>query len=320
MNGTLVLPAFRPRASAFLAAVALDALLGDPPTVVHPVGWIGRAARLLESCAPSGAPRRRRYGVVSAGALPLLAAGASWAWMRLAGRRGGAAAFVADVTALDATFALQTLLLRADEVRAALEAGDVEGARALLRRHLVSRDVDDLTPEEIAGATIESVAENLSDGVVGPWLGYAVAGLPGAFAYRAINTLDSMWGYRSERYADLGFGAANLDDAANWVPARLTALAIVAAAGALDEGARGALEVWRRDAANTESPNAGHPMAAMAGALGVVLTKRGAYTLGASGRAPVADDIARAIRVARLAAYMSAAALIVLLTRCGRAR
>ena len=309
--------AARPHVSAFLGALALDMLLGDPPTALHPVGWIGRAVSLVEACAPSSGRSRRRYGMVAATALPLLVAGGALCCVRVASRLG-AASNMAESAALDTTFALHTLFRRADEVRRALEAGDLDAARALLRRHLVSRDVSDLTASEVAGAAIESVAENLSDGVVAPWLAYTALGLPGAFAYRTINTLDSMWGYRTERYNDLGFAAANIDDAANWVPARVTALAIVAAAALGGEDTRGAFEVWRRDAAQTDSPNAGHPMSAMAGALGVVLTKRGLYTLGGDGREPEAGDIARAIRMARLAAFASAVLVAAVLSRSSR--
>lgn len=313
-----MLAALRPRPSALLGAIALDALFGDPPTALHPVGWIGRLVRGVEAGAPASATARRQYGAVAAPAITLLTALAAAGWHAAPARRG-LPGVLAEAVALDGTFALRTLLRRADEVRVALEADDLDAARGLLGRHLVSREVHDLTASEIAGATIESVAENLGDGVVAPWLAYAVAGLPGAFAYRAANTLDSMWGYRSERYADLGFVAATTDDVANWVPARVAALAIVAAAAVAGEDAAGAVEAWRRDASTTESPNAGHPMSAMAGALGVVLSKRDAYTLGATGRPPVAGDIARALVIARIAAAIAAAGATVIAARgCAR--
>ena len=216
---------------------------------------------------------------------------------------------VRAAVALETTFALRTLLARAAEVHAALEANDLARARALLARHLVSRDTSDLTAAEVAGATIESVAENLSDGVVGPWLAYAAFGVSGAFAYRTVNTLDSMWGYRTEQYAAFGWAAARIDDGTNWLPARATALAIIGASRILGGSEANATLVWRRDAGNTESPNAGHPMAAMAGALGAMLTKRGAYTLGVPGRDPEPRDIIRAVRIARVAASLVAAVL-----------
>ena len=297
-----------PRFRTFLVALALDAALGDPPTVVHPVGWIGRLARVFEDRVPASGASRRWWGVLGAIGMPLVV---STAARGLLGRGDGGGMFriARAAVALDTTFALRTLLVRAAEVHAALDSGDLPQARALLARHLVSRDTSDLTGAEVAGAAIESVAENLSDGVVGPWLAYAALGVPGAFAYRAVNTLDSMWGYRTEQYAAFGWAAARVDDGANWLPARVTALAIIGASRFLQGPDGNATLVWQRDARNPESPNAGHPMAAMAGALGVVLTKRDAYTLGAPGRDPEPRDIVRAIHIARVAASLVAAVL-----------
>ena len=298
--------------SRLLAAICLDAAFGDPPTALHPVAWLGRLVRLAEAGAPAGAPWRRRAGIAAAAALPVTLALATVGLRRACGG-GSTRRAIVEVLALDLTTALRTLLARADEVRAALERGAIEEARVLLGTHLVSRDTAGLAPSEVAGAAIESVAENLSDGVVAPWIAYAAAGLPGAVAYRAMNTLDAMWGYRTPPYADLGFGAARLDDLANLVPARVTAAAICAAAATAGADASGALEAWGRDAGATASPNAGHPMAAMAGALGVTLAKRDAYRLNAAGREPTAADLARAIGVARHAAVIAAAALLLVL-------
>ena len=172
----------------------------------------------------------------------------------------------------------------------------------------MSRDARDLDASEVAGATIESVAENLSDGVIAPWLWYAIGGLPAAWAYRAANTLDAMWGYRDERWLDLGAAAARTDDALNLAPARVTALALCAAAASHGDGAR-AVRHWRLDAGKTASPNAGHPMAAMAGALGVRLGKRGDYVLGDGLRAPRHEDIGQACTLATEAALVTGAAL-----------
>ena len=310
-----MLDAVPARARAFLLALVLDAILGDPPTVVHPVGWIGRLVRAVEARAPSSPFARRWFGVLGAAVIPWVAAMAARLFMESA--REAPRFVVSSALILDSAFALRTLLARADEVRLALELGDLDEARLLLRTHLVSRATDDLTASEVAGAAIESVAENLSDSVIAPWLAFALHGAPGALAYRAVNTLDAMWGYRTPEYAHLGWAAANLDDIVNWVPARATAAAIVASAAVTHEDAAGAFEVWRRDGGATDSPNAGQPMAAMAGALGVTLEKRGAYALG-DGSAPVAADIARAIHVSRMAAAISAVAILVPMLRCAR--
>lgn len=301
----------RHRAAAFLLGVTADALVGDPPSVVHPVRAIGLMARAYEGVA------RRRFrpraaGVVGAFALPLSAGLAATAAERAARNRPGGRVAAAAVS-LSLASAQRTLMRRALEVAHALDAGDIDEARRLLGYHLVSRPTAGLDAGEVAGAAIESVAENLGDGVAGPWLAFAAAGSGGAWTYRALNTLDSLWGYRTERYAEFGRAAARLDDLANLVPARAAALAIcVAAERRLHRGAA-AFEVWRRDGALTESPNAGQPMAAMAGALGVTLAKRGQYTLGAGLRAADAADIRAAVAVARDAAVVLAGLCLALI-------
>ena len=297
------------RAPVFALALAADWLAGDPPTPLHPVGWLGRAINRLERCAPVAPAMRRRFGIAVAFGLPTAAA-AAYGLLDVGLRRNRLARVLAAVGALDAAFALHTLLARAGEVAAALEADDLGGARRALGDHLVSRETADLSASEVAGAAIESVAENLGDSVVAPWLAFTAAGAAGAIAYRAVNTLDAMWGYRSTRYRDLGLGPARLDDVLNWLPARVTAGAICLAAAPAGADARGAFRAWHRDAGQTESPNAGHPMAAMAGALGVTLAKRGQYRLGAPGREASAADLRAAIRVAQFAALAVAASLV----------
>ena len=299
------------RAAAFLLGVTADAFLGDPPSVLHPVRAVGLAARAYE-----GVARRhltpRTAGVVGALVLPVCAGLVATAAERASGGRPGGRV-VAGASALALASAQRTLMRRALEVADALDLGDLPEARRLLGYHLVSRPTADLDESEVAGAAIESVAENFGDGVAGPWLAFTLAGPGGAWAYRALNTLDSLWGYRTERYAEFGRPAARLDDLANLVPARAAALAIgVAAERRMRRGAE-AFEVWRRDAGLTDSPNAGQPMAAMAGAIGVTLTKRGQYTLGAGLRAADAADVRLAVAVARDAAVVLAAMCLMLI-------
>jgi adenosylcobinamide-phosphate synthase len=152
----------------------------------------------------------------------------------------------------------------------ALRAEDLPEARKRLSM-IVGRETKDLDAEQIQKAVIETVAENLSDGVVSPLFYMALGGVPLAMAFKASSTLDSMVGYRNERYEHLGWCSARLDDALNYIPARLTAVLIVAAAFALRLDAGGAWRIFRRDGAKHKSPNAGRPEAAMAGALGVQL-------------------------------------------------
>ena len=305
------------RALTFSLGALADARFGDPPTRWHPVGLIGRTAGVLRAYAPDEERARRRYGIAAALAMPIAAAVAASAVRRTAARKQALFGLAAEAALLSLACSSKTLLLRASEVEAALAAGDLDAARELLGRHLVSRDTSALDASEVAAATIESVAENLSDGVIAPWIAYALGGLPLAVAYRAANTLDALWGYRTPEFEALGAGAARLDDLLNLLPARVTALAIIAAARGENLDGSGnsmrALRVWRRDAALTESPNAGHPMAAMAGALGVRLEKRNAYILGAELPAASATDISAAIALARHAMIFTGSAIFALL-------
>jgi adenosylcobinamide-phosphate synthase len=188
----------------------------------------------------------------------------------------------------------------------ALDSDDLAAARERLP-HLCGRDPSALGPSELARATVESVAENTSDAAVGALFWGAVAGLPGLVGYRAVNTLDAMVGHRSARYARFGTAAARLDDAANLVPARVTAALTVAAAPLVGGSRSRALWIWAHDGRRHPSPNSGQCEAAMAGALGVRLGGRNVYAgrvedrphLG-RGRAPEAGDIRRAVRLSAL--------------------
>jgi len=281
------------RPLVLLLAVGLDLLAGEPASPRHPVAWIGRGLTALE-----GRLRRRTVadGAVAVTAVMLGAAGAG-ALVARAGRRLGAIGVGLEAVALKLAFAVRRLGAAAREVERALRSADGGAARRLVGRHLVSRDTRGLGPDEIVSATVESVAENLTDSVAAPLLAYAAAGLPGAWAYRVVNTADAMWGYRDPRHEAFGKVAARLDDLVNLVPARLAAGTLIAGAALTGARAAQAWRVTRQDHGKTESPNAGWPMAAMAGALDVALAKRGSYRLG---RGPLPSDpatIGRALRV-----------------------
>jgi adenosylcobinamide-phosphate synthase len=220
----------------------------------------------------------------------------------------GMAGVLVDALALKTTVSLRALAGAARQVARALERRDLGAARDAVGIHLVSRPTAALDESHIASAAIESVAENLTDSIIAPSFFFLACGLPGAFAYRAINTADAMIGYRAGLLEHFGKVAARLDDVLNFMAARMAALAIVIAAGLIGRDARGALTTMWRHHGRTASPNAGWTMAAMAGALGVSLEKPGAYHLGA-GRFPDAGDIEAAIKVMTAA---SAISLIVL--------
>jgi adenosylcobinamide-phosphate synthase len=279
------------RALILGVAVALDRL-GEPPTAWHPVGWIGRLIAALTRFAPSRPRSQLWYGAALA-LIPAVLAGLIMHWLeRATSDLPQPLRIVIRATALTWTFSLAGLERAARAVAVDLESRPIDVARASVRT-LVSRPTADLSSEEIAAAVIESLAENASDSVVAPLLWWAIAGPAAAAAYRAINTADAMVGYHG-RYELLGRASARLDDAVNLVPACLTGLALCSAS--LQPSAIG---VMLRDHARTESPNAGWPMSAMAGALGLRLTKPGHYVLGSPAAAPEPGDIARAIRLVR---------------------
>jgi adenosylcobinamide-phosphate synthase len=225
----------------------------------------------------------------------------------------GVVGVVLEAMALKLAVAPGGLASAARSVASALSRGELDTARTRLGRHLVSRPTASLEAGEVASGAIESVAENLTDALVAPLACFLALGLPGAFAYRALNTADAMLGYRQGALEYFGKFAARLDDVANLLPARLAALTLVVAAG------RHAPAAWKiawRDRRRTASPNAGWTMAAMAGALGVGLVKPGVYRLG-DGEPPNAADIERGIRLMARAAVLAVLATLALAVSVG---
>jgi adenosylcobinamide-phosphate synthase len=289
--------------AAVLVALGLD-LLGEPPDRWHPVVWYGQLIQRLEQVTPRDHFSQLLYG----GIMLLLAAPTAilpaaivhqlvkraWAAATQAGRTSTGLILYALIegSVLKPFFALRMLAEAGRSVRLALEQGNLPAARYALQS-LVSRERSQLTEELAGGAAIESLAENLSDSIVAPLFYYTLFGLPGAAAYRLFNTFDSMIGYHG-RYEYLGKAAARLDDALNVLPARLTALLIIVLAPLFGGNSRKAWQVWRRDARRTASPNAGHPMAAAAGALGVQLEKVGYYILGDNEKIITASSVQQA--------------------------
>ena len=284
-------------------ALALDLAMGEYPSALHPVVWMGRCISFLEARAPrAGRFRQLAWGALMSLAVPaLFAVGAA---LLLAGaRRLGWAGVPVEALALKSTFALRELGRAGARVRDALRRGAVGEAREGLRA-LCSRDPSQLGPPRLAAAAVESLAENASDSVVAPMFWFLLLGLPGAFAYRAANTLDARIGYHG-RYEWLGKAAARLDDLWNLLPARLTALLLLVSGLLCGADVRRGARILLRDGRKTESPNAGRPMAALAGLLGVELEKVGHYRLGDPVEALGADTISAAWRVVALAAYLA---------------
>jgi adenosylcobinamide-phosphate synthase len=279
-------------------AVILDMWLGEPPNRWHPVAWMGTFIDTMRRWVPArGQWSRLAYGagVVIAGVIVVVGVGVLLE--RCLRYVPWPLAWLVQAWVLKLTFSLRGLVQAAHQVQHALEHNDIALARHLVSWHLVSRDTSQLSAAHVAAATVESVAENTSDGIVAPLFFYALGGLPAALAYRFINTADAMLGYRDAVHLWLGKVPARLDDLVNLVPARLTAVCLVLAAGLLGENAAPAWTTWRREARLTASPNAGQSMSAMAGALQVELEKIGHYRLGAGYPQPGTQAIAKAIRL-----------------------
>ena len=299
-----------------LLAVALDLVFGDPPNRLHPVAWAGRALTAGRARLCRGGPARLLVsGAVLTLGVTAVGAGAGVLVAVLAAALGPAGLLL-EAAALKFTVSLRGLVAAARSVERALAAGDLVAARVRLGWHLVSRPTATLDGGHVASGAIESVAENLTDALVAPVAFFLVLGLPGAFAYRALNTADTMLGYREGALEYFGKVAARLDDLANLVPARLAALAIVLAAGRSWPAAWAAMA---RDHARTASPNAGWTIAAMAGALGVTLQKPAAYRIG-RGPLPGIADIECSIAIARWAVGLSLLGMIAAKTMLERYR
>ena len=287
--------------SVLILAVAIDLGLGDPPNALHPVAWFGRFVQALERRAPRDNPRAEMFygaGIVTSGVA--LSAFPAFVIERFyKSRKPNVLGVLILAIALKMTFAWRALIQAGASVQRDLESERSDRARSDLRA-LVSRDTTQLESSHLAAAAIESLAENASDSFIAPLFYFTLFGLPGAFVYRAVNTLDSMIGYHG-RYEYLGKVAARLDDGLNLIPSRITAVLIVIAARFADGKARRAWRTMLRDHAKTASPNAGHPMSAMAGALDVRLEKVGHYRLNENGRAPQPRDIQRATRIVSVA-------------------
>ena len=287
--------------AVLVLAIAMDVLFGEPPGILHPVVWMGRGIKYLQGFA-SKFTNKRFLGMFMVAAMT----GTSF----LAGILLVSAQFILPEAItllvwayfLKSTFSFRMLLSSGTRIMTGLVSGHPDAARDDLKA-LVSRDTAGMDEPHMASAVIESVSENFVDTILSPLFFYLILGLPGALAYKAVNTLDSMVGYRNREFVDLGWASARLDDILNWIPARLSLIFIVA--GAVFTGSPvNAIRTCLKDRGQTSSPNSGWPMAAAAGALGVRLEKQGHYVLGGNFSLPLATDIARANKLVGMASVL----------------
>lgn len=302
--------------AAVVAGFLLDALLGDPRRIPHPIVAMGNAIAWLEPRlraafpdTPSGA---RRAGVVLVAVLCAGSFGATWCLIAVASLVHSLLGFAVETWLCYQALAACELRRQSMRVVRELTRGGLPAARRAVGM-IVGRDTEALDERGVLKAAVETVAENTADGVVGPLVYLIVGGAPLGMLYKAVNTMDSMVGYKNERYLDFGRAAARVDDVLGFVPARLAALCMIAAAPVAGLSAKGAWRIWRRDRFNHASPNSAQTESAMAGALGVELAGSAVYfgklvekpTMGDATRSIEREDVRRANRLMVLASALS---------------
>ncbi|MBQ6663117.1 MAG: cobalamin biosynthesis protein CobD [Firmicutes bacterium] len=297
-----------------IAGFLLDLVFGDPEAILHPVVLIGRLIHKAEGWIRQRFPQteagERAGGVLLALFVPAVSFLVPWFALKLAGLIHPYARIALSVFWCWQIFAARTLAKEARMVGEKVQAGDLAAARLQVGR-IVGRDTAGLSMTEVIKACIETVAESASDGVIAPLLFIAIGGVPLGFLYKAINTLDSMVGYKNDRYRYFGTASARLDDVANFIPARLTALLMILTAPLVGLDGRNAFRMWKRDRLKHLSPNSGNPESACAGALNVQLGGDAFYfgklykknTLGDPNREVEAEDIPKAVRLMYAASW-----------------
>ena len=309
--------------TVLLAAVCgfvLDLALGDPAWMPHPVVFMGRCIARLEKVLrrvfPATPKGELAAGCVLAAVLPLGTLTVTGLVVWLCGRVNPALGFAVQAFWCWQALAMRGLRDESRNVQRALTGDTLDAARKAVGR-IVGRDTGALTAAGVTKAAVETVAENFADGVAAPLLYMFLGGAPLALCYKSINTMDSMVGYKNDRYLYFGRAAARLDDAANYLPARLAALFLIAAAALTGQSAAGAFRIWRRDRRCHASPNSAQTEAAMAGALRVQLAGPAYYfgklyekpTIGDDSRPIEPVDIARAGRMLYAAGFLAVALL-----------
>jgi len=296
------------QASTFLAvnllmltlSLAIDFLLGEPPTKIHPTVWMGKLITFLEGKLKGNYSSKyeKVNGVFLALISTTLFGFLCHSILYICSHIHLFLFLVVGAFLLKSTFAVRSMWEHSTPIAKTLNNGNLPYARKLVSR-IVSRNTEKLDREHLISATVESVAESIVDGFTSPLFYFSIFGVVGAFVYRVVNTLDSMVGYKSERYIRFGWFSAKLDSLANFIPARITAYLMVVAAWISGLNWKNALKVLRRDRFKTESINAGWPMSVVAGALNVQLEKLGVYILGEKGEELSVKHIYLALSIMR---------------------
>ena len=290
-------------------ALLLDFLIGDPKTKYHPTAWIGKLIAVLVPFTRNNSPKKELFGgilivfavvVIVSALLVALDFGISLLTIDIVSL---VVSIVVGSILLKTTIAIRGMQKHALSVVDALEKDDLDSARNHLSM-IVKRNTKNLDKNHISSAVLESVSENTVDGVTGPLFYYAIFGLPGAFVYRAINTIDSMIGYKTSLFRNIGWFGANCDTILNYIPSRLTGLVMILSALILGYNWKESFYIMKRDGRKLESPNAGFPIAALAGALGTKLEKINYYAVGDGNIEFTKSHIISAIRLMKVSSIL----------------
>ena len=284
----------------FALAFLIDLVFGEYPDKIHPTIGIGKLILFLKSKIRNSNPKvEKMNGVLMALSIILVFSFPVFLllfWLRgLLYPFGEIFYIIVGAILFKSTFAISGMGQYTKPIAKVLKQNDLASARKWLP-YIVRRDPNTLNERQIISAAVESIAESTTDGITAPFFFFTLFGVPGAFAYRVVNTLDSMVGYKNLENRNIGWFSAKLDTFANYIPARLTAYLMVAAAFFLRENCRESWRILQRDKHKTASPNAGYTLSAMAGALNIQLEKQGFYTLG-DDHGILADHIPRALKV-----------------------
>ena len=290
-------------------AYVLDLIFGDPQNVVHPVQVIGKIISAGEKVL-----LRKKYKFLAGAVLNIFTVSITYTSMYLISKSVKISVFfmIIEIYLMYTIFSINSLAREGNRVYRILKEGDIEKARKDLS-YLVSRDTETMDEKMIIRSTMETISENTVDGIVAPMFYMFLGGMPLAMAYKAINTLDSMVGYKNEKYMDFGKFSAKVDDVANFIPARITGILIVLASMILGYDYKNSLKIFLRDRKNHSSPNSAHSEASVAGALGVQFGGKVSYfgkeidkpTIGDKTKEFELEDIRKNIRIMYVTSFLS---------------
>jgi adenosylcobinamide-phosphate synthase len=290
-------------------AIILDLIFGDPKNRYHPTAWIGNFIGSITTCMKNGSQNLEKFGgifivliPVSISCIVLFGLDFSIDFIN-AEFWSVVISIIFGIILFKMTIAIRGMELHALAVLDSIQKNDLTQARKNLSM-IVKRNTKNLDKNHILSGTLESLSENIVDGITGPMFYFALFGLPGAFAYRIVNTVDSMVGYKTYMFKNLGWFGANCDNILNYIPSRLTGLTMVLGAMLLGHDWKNCYAIFKRDGKKTDSPNAGYPMAALAGALGTTFEKIEHYSLGSGNQEITSKKVTDAIALMKVTSLL----------------